>query len=510
MSIIIQTGHETSKSKQLMEKLYERGLSRPNDSYTHKMTPDQVSENLYKVLVRESMSSANERMTDNIMIDLLLANLDFENWGWESNKNLTSLEYWGQIEPDVRFILVFDHPHNILKELSDMDLTSDMIDHSMKEWVNYHQKVLNFLKNNDKKAILVEGEGAISNTNDLSKQVKNLATNLHFKSSWQLLNTNNQKPLVSCKSNSESNVLAEVLAIEILRKYPEVIKTFNLMLEKACIKYSDSIYKTKSLDLDKLLQAINYTKNFKLDKSTVIEKEKYYLKEKHFLESEVSNKEKLKEFFENENAKLKKINNTLKEGKQELETEILKSRHIADQYKSELYHLKEKYSNKANASILKLEEENKLVVKQLHRTQEELENIYNKFEEPKYSIEDNVNTPPEKINIFNIKNISAADKIKKDLPYRLGSKIVSTKKPRDLAVLPLALANEYRKFKKDGSNNIVNLSIIEDSRDFEEVEKVKKHLSYQIGVILVEGFKSPKKIINIPIKISKEIIRFKR
>lgn len=509
MSIIIQAGHKTSKSKQLMEKIYERGLSRPFDSYTYKMSSQQVSEKLYNVLSKKDTSSASNKMADNIMIDLLLANLDSENWGWESDKNLASLNHWERIESDVKFILVFDHPNNILRELVNVTLTSDMIEQVMIEWVDYHQKLLSFIKSNDKKAILVEGIGAINNTNDLSQQVKSLTNSLQFKSSWQVLSNNNQKSHVKSSLNGQSDVVIDVLAIEILRKYPEVIKTFNLMLDKASIKYSEAIYKTKTLELDKLVQAINYTKNFVIGERSVVKEPS--LEENNFLNIKISEEYKMKEYFEDEKVKLEQqLSSSLKEARQEMEIETLKNRQIVEQYKNELDDLKRKYSDKSDASILKLEDENKLLIKQLHRTQEELENIYNKSKKPKYSIENNVNSASEKINGLNIKNISAADRVKKDLPYRLGSQIVSTKKPRDLAVLPLALANEYRKFRKDGGNNIVDLSVIEDSRDFEEIEKVKKHLSYQIGVILVEGFKSPKKIINIPIRMSKEIISFKR
>lgn len=171
MSIIVQAGHKTSKSKQLMEKLYERGLSRPNDSYTHKMTPEQVSENLYKVLVREGMSSANEKMADNVMVDFLLANLDSENWGWESSKNIYALDHWLKLEESVGFILVFDHPKAIFESSSINTLTVESLNQRIEDWVEYNQSLLDFYDKNQDKCILIEGYSALKNVAALKEQV---------------------------------------------------------------------------------------------------------------------------------------------------------------------------------------------------------------------------------------------------------------------------------------------------------------------------------------------------
>lgn len=86
MSIIIQTGHRSSNSKLLMQKLYNRGLSEPLHSYTHQLTSQQIADTIFKVISRNSTAVTNNKLIDNVMTDFLLSNLDFENWGWESEK----------------------------------------------------------------------------------------------------------------------------------------------------------------------------------------------------------------------------------------------------------------------------------------------------------------------------------------------------------------------------------------------------------------------------------------
>lgn len=81
-----------------------------------------------------------------------------------------------------------------------------------------------------------------------------------------------------------------------------------------------------------------------------------------------------------------------------------------------------------------------------------------------------------------------------------------SKSAKDLATLPLALAKEYSEFKK---NQPADLSALEEYQDANEAEKVKQHLSYRLGKTLVDGLKSPKSAIELPVKLGKELVGFK-
>lgn len=80
-----------------------------------------------------------------------------------------------------------------------------------------------------------------------------------------------------------------------------------------------------------------------------------------------------------------------------------------------------------------------------------------------------------------------------------------SKSAKDLAVLPLALAKEYREFNKNKPSD--ELPTIEEYQDAYEAEKVKKHLSYRLGKTLVDGVKS-KKVLDLPVKMGREIVGF--
>ena len=84
-----------------------------------------------------------------------------------------------------------------------------------------------------------------------------------------------------------------------------------------------------------------------------------------------------------------------------------------------------------------------------------------------------------------------------------------SKSTKDLVKLPFALVQEYREFQKTHINQ-EELPPIEEYQDAYEAEKVKKHLSYKLGKTLVDSVKSPKGILDLPVKMGKEIVGFKK
>lgn len=477
MSIIIQAGHKTSKSKEVMEKLYERGLSRSNDSYTHKMTTEQVSETLYKVLAREGMSSANEKMADNIMIDLLLANLDAENWGWESDKNIVSLEYWQQIEPDVGFVLVFDHPKNVLNNFKSKKITIELLDQVMSDWVSYHQAMLDFFEKNQDTAILIEGGCALKNINSLGVQVKSIAQTLQFKSSWQVISgTATSIESINTNSQLQFNVVTDNIFSEIISKYPEVIKIFNTLLNKASIKNSDLIYKTKRISIDSLVESLSYLE---------FEEEK---------KSSLANIEKILEQKKQENQRLNREMQESLSKRQVLESEIKKVNNRIEE--------KARSNQSVNSNI-----ENNLLIVQIHQLQEELERYHIENQKLKNN---EVSKSERTIKYLEQKptHYGAAERVRQDLPYRLGEKIVKAKQPKHIVSLPFVLAKEYIGFQKN-KVSVKSLPPIELYKDAYEAEKIKKQLSYKLGVVVTTEVKSYKDLLSLPFKIVKEVVDFK-
>ena len=481
MSIIVQAGHKTSKSKQLMEKLYERGLSRPADSYTNKMTPEQVSETLYKVLSRENTSPADEKMADNVMTDFLLANLDAKNWGWEAARNLFSLDYWQQMDPNIGFIFVFDSPAHVLTTIEGSLLTVDFVDNAMEEWIQYHQIMLSLIEKYEDNVILVEGAYAIDNISKLSEPVKRIASTLHLKSSWQVASiVTSHSDGLKTNSDEYADVTTSHISNEILRKYPEAIRVFNLLLSKTSVKSSEPIYKTKHADLDSLLSALKYLNR---------------------------NKSKNFELLEDQNKLLKEKLEATDLEKKRVVKQSLVDQKLINQYKTKLDQLRKSESS-TDTSISKesLKKENDMLLEQLHHTQEELEKYYLKSQSQLSTLSDKKDTGHQQSKPEAY--YGAAERVKSELAYRIGEKMVKARKPKDIIALPLVLIKEYQNYeiKKE---DFYDLPDIKEYNDFDEGRKVKEHLSYRIGSLFLNTSKSPVALLMMPLNVGKEVVSFR-
>ena len=503
MSILIQTGHRSSCSDVIMQKLYERGLGQPSNSFTHHMTAQQVADKLYQIVSRTGISVANNKLADNVMVDLLLSNLDTQNWGWSAENNLFAMDLWQQLESEARFILVFDHPSYLLDQLIDTDLTVDTIDQVMSEWVDYHQKMLEVLEAHEEIAILIEGSCAVHNISKLGKKVESISSDLHLKKHWQVFTdstSNNDTDAVN-----QSSAAIDYINNEILKKYPEMIKLFNTLLNKAAIKSSEQIYRTKQADLTELITVLNNLHDKQENTQHLVEKE-LLVEQLHHIQEQLENQLSAHEEYKQQKIRdfslLEKRLGAGSLSQKKIEKNLISSHKTVDGHTSEVNKLK------IENTEVNLLEENNLLAERLKLAQDELEDIYiSKVKKENNQMLDSDNPM---IHSLPKKNVyyGAENRIKQDLPYRLGSKMVNIKKPKDLVLLPIVLVREYKDFQKLQLKN-ESLPNIEDYQDFHKIERVKNHLSYKLGEALIEGLKSNKKLIYTTRYIGKEILKFK-
>ncbi|ELA09292.1 kfiB protein [Moraxella macacae 0408225] len=543
MSVIIQTGHQSSYSRHFMQMLYERGLSEPMKSHTHHLSAHEITETLAKVYSNKG-SLLNTKMVDNLVVDLLLSNIDNENWGWVDENNLYTLHYWQEADPNIRFILVFDSPVLALKNLLVENLDAKILDEALKQWIDYHQTMLDFFEKSPNNCLLIEGKAAVDNLMHVKEHIQAIATDLKLKSNWQVNAIGTEiKPV-------ETPVL-DVVIDEILSAYPECFELYKKLLNKATIAIKQDLVVTKEKKLANLINSFNALKkndlflqqtekmlvglkhenqqlSEKLTKTTLLiehaksndkqaekenqlllnqlhkaqeQVEQYYLENKKSSDHLSQEKKKADELVKKSDELSKKSDELVKKvtelekAKKQADEELVKEREKLAQAQNNLDKSKLDKNNGDNSSIT----ENDLMIKQLHKVQEELEKYYLENQRLKQG------KPAEPKPVY----YGAANRVKEDLPYRLGATMVShSKSAKDLAILPLALAKEYRSFQKNEKNH-KDLPPLEAYQDAQEAEKVKRHLSYRLGKTLVDSLKSPKDVVDLPMKLGKELVLFK-
>lgn len=147
-----------------------------------------------------------------------------------------------------------------------------------------------------------------------------------------------------------------------------------------------------------------------------------------------------------------------------------------------------------------LEQENDMLLTQLHHVQEELERFYLENQSLKRQAKQNAEP------VY----YGAADRVKAQLSYRLGARmILCSRSFKGWLSMPFALQKEVRLFRKEAAIRATKkLPPLSKYRDAYEAENVKRHLSYRLGQTLLINVKSPVGWVKLPWALQREINDF--
>ncbi|MBE8232171.1 MAG: hypothetical protein HAW67_00445, partial [Endozoicomonadaceae bacterium] len=153
-----------------------------------------------------------------------------------------------------------------------------------------------------------------------------------------------------------------------------------------------------------------------------------------------------------------------------------------------------------------LEQENELLLLQLHQVQEELEHYFLENQKLKNGNTTSVSTSSSSFYY------GAADRIKRQLSYRLGATMIQQSRTvNGVLMMPWALIQETRVFRKDFKMRKDEKSPpISDYQDAYEAESVKQHLSYRLGHTFVKNTNSVMGWVKLPWLLKQEVVDFKK
>ena len=282
-----------------------------------------------------------------------------------------------------------------------------------------------------------------------------------------------QKSLQEEKAKLSKNLENDLKEKQALQKEKEKLNTALENLKKKT-EDTQKAKKEKDQESELLLSQLH---------SVQEELEKFYL-ENSKKETRVKELEKLQNSLQEEKAKLNRnLENDLKE-KQALQQE-----------KENLYvtleNLKKKTEDTQKAKKEK-DQESELLLSQLHSVQEELEKYYLENQKLKEKAQ-------EKRRYY-----GAAERVKSQLPYMLGLKIIEKNKSFiGTLTIPLALLSVKRKYKKQlKDEESAKLPPIESYADAYEAERARKHLSYALGEATIKTMKNPFGIFILPFALT--------
>jgi hypothetical protein len=152
-----------------------------------------------------------------------------------------------------------------------------------------------------------------------------------------------------------------------------------------------------------------------------------------------------------------------------------------------------------------LQQENDLLLLQLHQVQEELERYYLENQELKKNPA--IPAKPPKPVLY-----GAAERVKHQLPYRLGAIMIAQSRSfAGCLTMPSALLKQVREFKNEQKmQDDAQLPLIVHYADAYDADRVKQHLSYRLGDVMVTHAKSPLGWLKMPWALRCAALDFKR
>ena len=169
--------------------------------------------------------------------------------------------------------------------------------------------------------------------------------------------------------------------------------------------------------------------------------------------------------------------------------------------------------NNSEVKIKNLEEENDLLLLQLHQVQEELERYFLELKSIKsgnYSNLDSFSYPQYRDSSPR-GPYGAGGRIQGQLSYRLGRVLISqTRSFKGWISLPWYLRKVIREFRAEkNARSNDKLPPIESYADAYEADRCRQHLSYRLGSVMIQRSRSPLGWIILPWALLKTVKDFR-
>lgn len=434
MHTFIIIGHPESGYQEIEKLLLECGMKRPKPSRREGLSPSEIDKVLCQAYSRpapSNLTSENEvkqieaaPIWHGMALDLMLANVDQDFWGWADPHAFHLLEYWKSLDPSIKFIFIYNDLTTALKNTPKDASPSTYI----ANWQIFNASILHFHYRNLDRSVLIHASQAIYSKAtflDLLKTKLDAPVIVQKDKRTTELQTT---PLTESISNTwEAGSLEDLVSGLLIKQHPQV---------------------------DQLYQELQSSSNLPLS-----------TKETEEISTQLA------------------------------WNDLIQLRQHLDQQKQRLAEAES--INRVNLGLRKenrtLQEENELILLQLHQLQEELKS-YN-------------GTPPPS----STKYYGAADRVKHQLSYRLGATMIKQSKSFiGIITMLFALVQTVRIFRREHRKLLSqNLPPISHYADAKQAEQVKQHLSYRLGQAILKNAKSPLGWLRMPFTIRRVIKDFR-
>ena len=510
MNKIIVVGHPQSGWERLYELLLDCGMAQALPSRREGFTPQQIGATLLKAhgaVPVQQLSSADELQQiavapvwQGLALDLVLANMEQPLWGWADVQAVYLLDYWKAQDPQTMFVLVYDAPQTALirHAVEDLETDPDALQAKVNAWVAYNSALLSFHLRNPERSLLVHADQVQASAKHYVQQLSArmdaplqlpVASQGLFSTSVTVNDIHDNTPLsvpqaeaaassiVHADTHAETqpdlqgNPLAQWLAQQLLQEHPDAQELYTQLQAAASMPHS-AHQPGKALLTGNRLQHQHYQAwTAFVAQQTAMQESVVHLAHLHKVQAELKAAQE----------KATKLQQTEVQLKEELQQAT------------------------AKPASTELQEENDLLLSQLHKVQEELERYYLENRQLKAG--------GAKLHFQSKPSYyGAAERVKQQLSYRLGATMIAqSRSVGGWLRMPFALNAEIKRFKQDQAARAnQKLPPIAHYRDAYEAERVKQHLSYRLGARMIANSKTLGGWVAMPWALLGEIQAFRK
>lgn len=485
----------------------------PKKLPTH-ISKRRLKKNLKKQQNTQAATALPKSMWDYIPMDLMIANIDNEFWGWADKNALEHLEYWKNLDPSIYFVLTYDQPQSLLHKLEseNEDISKEVILEKLDDWNTYNKKMLDFFEKNQERSILISNERVKQQNNSSIKTLySQVVPDFLYKDTEINLIYNNE-------TENQESLTSNIIIENIINKLPNIYSTYNKLQNVSNLPYNEDRLKNIDFDLsylawrdflnkkntirtqeleineihkildkqehsiklkdkiinDKDLENQNLkTEAFQKQKenSSIIKEKEIVLEQLYFIQGELENSFTNNQELVKREKDLLLLKNKLEK---ELEKEIIKSNSL-NKTMDDISKENNLLNKKHNKLVIQLDELN-LIIKQLNTDNQEILKRYSILQEDK--------------NKYDVKN------------SELKSNVNMLNLEKDMLIKQLhSLQEELESIylKKDKEIKLWGAS-----------DRIRNHIYYRLGSSLIANSKSPIGWIKMPFSLLNTYIKYKR
>jgi hypothetical protein len=399
MSILITSGFEKKWCEFAQSRLVNMGVATSEKSRRNELDAFGFLDKMcgtYKLSVERSRSFRQidpGKAWQLAAADLVIENSDIDDWGWADPRNLFFLEFWREFDSACKFLLVYGSlQQSIANHIEAKGSFPKSPDAWISRWNGYHSELLSFYHDNPDRCLLVHVSELSGNANELARK---LHSTLAVPA--RLLNSEDFLPEDSISTLASSQILQDGAFKDSSheRLYKELENAANLpdgksadtsqIAENALKDYRES--QENNERLSQKLESQEKVFNDTLRDYHTSEKNNEWLSQKLETQDKITvglrgDLTSIKQKILIRDADIK----GLQESIVQKETLLKELTHEHKQELKKETNSKSKEITRLNSELEKQvtkEQENELLLLQLHQVQEELEYYFSKFQQLK-------------------------------------------------------------------------------------------------------------------------------